>query len=486
MKLIKLAFYIIIFFNSQQISSFGDQIDQNNQPATGFSGKSASNSEQKKAKGFCEIKLINDKLYIYAKNTSIKELLQKIAEKTDIAIELGGNVKGYITITLEDLFIEAAIKRICHNSSIVYSYDPDNKTYSIVRIGVYATNKGKDSYSFDKTNLNTQEIKLKIQSLIQDIKSNLKNNDRLKYRDNFGLLRSMLLHFMPSEYLINEINNSNNSYDFRWLMADFLSLYPLSKETDRDLGFVFEQLTPLLTNENDNPKLRKKVIAVLISCYSDLPKTNVTDKDELTSKYYNLFKKLTSNKVTHPQVFGKALSGGFRVCQPEGENSERRQYFKEKALGILGNYKNHDPFVVRQSMIVLAREKDTSGIERTINILYETDNKNIFLSSAFSLALLGGNEIIKPLVENSIRFPNTRICIRALNDNRKNIIDIVSGEVQVSYDIVKNSISALGLIKGEDAKSALITRINDNNSEIKRLARETLNKSLGENYDVNE
>ena len=479
-------FCTIFFLFSFQISSFGDQIDKGNinQTVEERGGKSLSNNGQKDAKGFCEIKLINNRLYIYAKNTPIKELLQKIAEKTEINFKLGEDVKGNITITLEDISIESAIKRICHNSSIVYSYNPESKTYSIVSIGVYVTSNGKDSYSSDKARLNTQEVKQKTYSLIQEIKNNIKNKDRLKYRDNFGLLRSMSLNFLSSEYLINEIKNKDNPYDFRWMMADFLSLYPLSKETDRDLGFVLEQLTPLLTNENENPKLRKKVIAVLMSCYSDLPETDVTNKDELASEYYDLFKKLTSNKATHPLVFGKALSGGFRVCPLEGENSEKRQYFKEKALGILGNYKNHDPFVVRQSMVVLAREKDASGIDETINILYETDNKDIFLSSAFSLALLGGNKIIKPLVENNTRFSNSRICIRALKDNRKNIVAIVSGEVRVNDDIVKSSISALGLIKGEDAKSALKTRIEDNNSEIRTLAREVLNKNMGENYDV--
>jgi len=481
-------FCIIFFLFSLQTSSFGGQIDKGNinQTVAERSGKPSSNNERKKAKSFCEIKLINNKLYISAKNTPIKELLQKIAEKTDINLKLGKDIMGNITITLKDFSIESAIKRICHNSSIVYNYNPDTKIYSIVSIGVYATSKGKDSYSSDKASLNTQEVKQKIYSLIQEIKNNIKNKDRLKYRDNFGLLRSMLLNFLPSEYLINEINNSGNTYEFRWLMADFLSLYPLSKETDRDLGSVLEQLTQLLTNEKENPKLRKKVIAVLSSCYSNLPKTNVTNKDELTSTYYNLFKKLTSNKATHPLVFGKALSGGFKVCRQEGENGERRQFFKEKALGVLGNYKNHDPFVVRQSMIVLAREKDASGIEETINILDETDNKDIFLSSAFSLSLLGGNDIIKPLVENSARFPNTRICIRALKDNRKNLVDIVSGKVQVGDDIVKSSIRGLGLIKGKNAKSALKTRINDDNKEIRRLAREVLNKDLGEAYDVKE
>jgi len=92
---------------------------------------------------------------------------------------------------------------------------------------------------------------------------------------------------------------------------------------------------------------------------------------------------------------------------------------------------------------------------------------------------LGGNKIIKPLVENNTRFSNSRICIRALKDNRKNIVAIVSGEVRVNDDIVKSSISALGLIKGEDAKSALKTRIDDNNSEIRTLAREVLNKNNG-------
>jgi len=34
-------------------------------------------------------------------------------------------------------------------------------------------------------------------------------------------------------------------------------------------------------------------------------------------------------------------------------------------------------------MVVLAREKDASGIDETINILYETDNKDIFYHLLF-------------------------------------------------------------------------------------------------------
>ena len=102
MKLLKLMFCITFFLFSLQISSFAGQIDKKSiKPAVPErSSRPSSNNERKKVKDRCEIILINNKLYIYAENTPTKELLQKIAEKTDINFQLGKDVKGNITITL--------------------------------------------------------------------------------------------------------------------------------------------------------------------------------------------------------------------------------------------------------------------------------------------------------------------------------------------------------------------------------------------------
>jgi hypothetical protein len=466
--------YTIFFIFSFQAASFAEQIDNKsiNQIQPQYREKQIHPGDTNKLQGYCEVKLVDNKLYVSAENAPIRDLLKNIADKTNIQFNIGKDIQGNITTTVEGLPIEAAIKRLCHNLSVVYDYDPITKTYSIKSIGVYAS--GKKGLSSHKTPLAAHQYKQNIHSTIQKMKANLRDKNRTDYQKNFHVLRAILPEFLFSECLINEIKNRDNSYEFRWLMADFLSLFPISKETDRDLHFVLEQLTPLVKDESDNPILRKKVIAVLTSCYSDLPKTGDVKMAVLSSNYYELFEELTSSASTHPLVFGKALSGGFRVCEHE-EDDKKRDVFKKRALAVLRNYTNHDTFVVRQSMIVLAREKDASGIDETIDILYNTGDKNVFLSAAFSLALLGGDGIIKPLVENNTRFPTTHLCARALKDNKRHIIDIVTGKVQASDDTVRHAIIALGLIKGEKAKSAVKERINDSNTEIGRTAREVLN-----------
>jgi len=428
------------------------------------------------------ITLHNNKLFIDVKEIEISDLLRTISDITKVEIKIKSEFKGRITIKLDDVSIDDAIQKICKSSAIVYQHHPENNSFTIMRIETFnsdGSSKHSDNYfSISENNKSEKEHKDNVRSIINKMKHDQKENIDNQYQNNFSKLRSQLLEYLPADILINEILATDNSYEFRWLMADLLSLYPSAKSKDIPLRSVVEQVIPLLKDERDDPRLRNKVIAVLMACYREAQ--NNERNPQLTSSYYVLFKELTPDDSSiDPLVYGKALSGGFMISKYLLPEDKIRSIFPKKAESILNNFEKYDPYVVRQSMILLAKDKDTRGLDQTINNLYNTNNKDVFTSAAFSLSLLGGERIISPLTDNQTRFGDSRICLRALKDNKQCIIDVVTGKREASESTLKDAIISLGLINTEEARSAIQTRLNDRNDEIRSLANETLQKTKG-------
>jgi len=79
-----------------------------------------------------------------ARDIEIAELLRTLSEKTKTDITVGGGVFGKTTVKLSAATIEEVLKAVCHNSAIVYEYQPDTNGWLVLRSFAFSGANGKD------------------------------------------------------------------------------------------------------------------------------------------------------------------------------------------------------------------------------------------------------------------------------------------------------------------------------------------------------
>jgi subtilisin family serine protease len=72
-------------------------------------------------------------------NAEIGCVLAELAQKSAIALTIDGALEGRVSIKLEDVTLEEALRRLSRNTALVFEYDPDRKAYRIIRGAAYAT-----------------------------------------------------------------------------------------------------------------------------------------------------------------------------------------------------------------------------------------------------------------------------------------------------------------------------------------------------------
>ena len=86
-----------------------------------------------------KISFVGGRVSIQARNASLPSVLASLADKTGIPISSQGLMYEKISIQLQNVSIDEAIKQICSNRAIVYEFDPAKNAYRIVRVGSFGS-----------------------------------------------------------------------------------------------------------------------------------------------------------------------------------------------------------------------------------------------------------------------------------------------------------------------------------------------------------
>jgi hypothetical protein len=81
-------------------------------------------------------------LFLDARDAEIGGVLKAIAEKTGIGLTVGDGVRGRVSLTLEGVSLEEALRRLCESRAILYEYDPETRTARIIGAGAFAASSG--------------------------------------------------------------------------------------------------------------------------------------------------------------------------------------------------------------------------------------------------------------------------------------------------------------------------------------------------------
>lgn len=109
--------------------------------ATPVNGAEAVRSEGQAA-GTFQMKVTNGYLSLEANETPLVQIFEEIGKQARIPIDSKIAQEEKVTIRLERLPIEAAIKQLAKNVIVFYAEDPNSKTSRIARVVVLSGNEG--------------------------------------------------------------------------------------------------------------------------------------------------------------------------------------------------------------------------------------------------------------------------------------------------------------------------------------------------------
>lgn len=89
-----------------------------------------------------EIEFKNGLLSLEVRDAEIREVLRAVAVKTGIGLTIGEGVGGRVSLTLEGVSLEEALRRLCASRAILYEYDPETRTGRIIGAGAFAAASG--------------------------------------------------------------------------------------------------------------------------------------------------------------------------------------------------------------------------------------------------------------------------------------------------------------------------------------------------------
>jgi len=116
-------------------------------------------------------------------------------------------------------------------------------------------------------------------------------------------------------------------------------------------------------------------------------------------------------------------------------------------LNILKQWHEIDPVIVRGAILALGRLKSEEAIHNISEILSETSELALYATASFALGMIGGTEVIEPLVKNRSRFP-TPNCLSSLRRNKSAIQSVLDGQAQsCPYEV---ALEALCLVATEN------------------------------------
>lgn len=81
-------------------------------------------------------------LSLDVRDVEIGDILRVVAEKTGIGLTVGEGVGGKVTLLLEDVSLEEALRRLCASRAILYEYDPETRIGRIIGVGAFASGSG--------------------------------------------------------------------------------------------------------------------------------------------------------------------------------------------------------------------------------------------------------------------------------------------------------------------------------------------------------
>lgn len=79
------------------------------------------------------IQVLGNRISIDVRDAGINDVLREIAQKAHIDISSGDGIAGKVTMQLTEVTIEEALEYLCRSRALVYEYQPDKKTYRIIR-----------------------------------------------------------------------------------------------------------------------------------------------------------------------------------------------------------------------------------------------------------------------------------------------------------------------------------------------------------------
>ncbi|MDA3832427.1 MAG: S8 family peptidase, partial [Spirochaetales bacterium] len=77
------------------------------------------------------------------RNAEIRSVLQEIARKAKIELDISDDIDGKVTISVKALPLKDILKRLCENRAVVYQYIPEKKTCRIISVGAYSKGKSE-------------------------------------------------------------------------------------------------------------------------------------------------------------------------------------------------------------------------------------------------------------------------------------------------------------------------------------------------------
>jgi len=95
------------------------------------------------------IEVIDGLVSMDVRDAEIRCVLQEIARKAKIALDIGDDIDGRVTISAKALPLKDILKRLCENRAVVYQYIPEKKTCRIISVGAYSRGKS-DGHNMQK------------------------------------------------------------------------------------------------------------------------------------------------------------------------------------------------------------------------------------------------------------------------------------------------------------------------------------------------
>ena len=102
------------------------------------------------------IQVIDGLVSMDVRDAEIRCVLQEIARKAKIALDISDDIDGKVTISAKALPLKDILKRLCENRAVVYQYIPEKKTCQIISVGAYSRGKSEKDKAppTDKLSLN--------------------------------------------------------------------------------------------------------------------------------------------------------------------------------------------------------------------------------------------------------------------------------------------------------------------------------------------
>lgn len=127
-------------------------------------------------------------------------------------------------------------------------------------------------------------------------------------------------------------------------------------------------------------------------------------------------------------------------------------------INLLNQWRNLDPTFVRGIIFGLGRLKSKEAIQNISEVLNETSELNLYSTASVALGMIGGTEVVAPLVKNRSRFP-TPNCLSALKRNKQAIQSVLDGQASSCPQDV--GLEALCLVANEKEWKVLLESLPD-------------------------